>query len=362
MSYIIVFLRYLRFLNHHLLKLEWMSLVFLLIFHFVTSWILLALAGEALAAADIYPYFYIVTASTVGYGDFSPTTASGMLTASLWLIPGGLMLFAAFLGKIATLITREWRHTLRGEADMSDYLKDHLVIMGWQADSTPHMINLIFGDRKRKPRKVLLCSARAMENPDPQRIEFVQGDSLTSRDLLKRGAIDKATRIIIQGDNDDNTLSAALAVTAINQTAHIVCHFHDASRAELLKAHEPQVEAYVSMSTEMIVRAAQDPGSSKVQQQLLSTLEGQTQFSLIIPEHFCGCTLKNLMYYLKQSHDALIIALADDYSGNNLRLNPPLKAPISKGNVIYIMSANRLHQNDIDWQQVSKPLAAINEH
>ncbi len=349
----IVFLRYLRFLNHHLLKLEWTSLVILLVFHFLTSWILLALSKESLSSPDIYPYFYIVTASTVGYGDFSPETPFGRLVASLWLIPGSLMLFAAFLGKIATLITREWRHTLRGEADMSNYLKDHLVIMGWQPDSTPHMINLIFGDQKREPRQVLLCSARPMENPDPQRIEFVQGNSLTSRDLLERGALDKAARIIIQGDNDDNTLAAALAVTAINQTAHIVCHFHDASRAELLKAHEPRVETYISMSAEMIVRAAQDPGSSRVQQQLLNTLEGQTQFSLTIPEHFTGCPLKTLMLHLKQQHDALIIALADDHTGGNLCLNPPLDAPISAGKVIYIMAAHRLHQNDINWQQVS---------
>ncbi|MGY0219945.1 potassium channel family protein [Endozoicomonadaceae bacterium StTr2] len=345
--------RYLRFLNYHLVKLEWASLVLLLAFHFLLSWISLALAGEELASAHIFPHFYIVTASTVGYGDFSPESLPGRLVTSFWLIPGSLMLFAAFLGKLATGITQEWRRTLRGEADMSEFLKDHLVIMGWHPDRTPRMIDLIFGDRKRTPRKVLLCSARPMENPDPKRIEFVQGDSLTSQDVLHRGAVASAERIIIQGDNDDNTLAAALAVTAINKTAHIVCHFHDNSRAELLKAHEPQVETYISMSTDMIVRAAQDPGSSRVQQQMLSTLEGQTQFSLVVPEHFGGCKVESLLMHFKQKHDALIIALAKDHSGAELQLNPSLDRQVAAGDIVYLMSAHRLHPQDVAWQSIT---------
>ena len=65
---------------------------------------------------------------------------------------------------------------------------------------------------------------------------------------------------------------------------YIVAYFDQHSFADLLKAHCPHAECNVSLSIELMVRSAQDPGSSRVQRQLLSALEGPTQYSLQVPE------------------------------------------------------------------------------
>ncbi len=238
---------------------------------------------------------------------------------------------------------------MKGQLDFSSQLHNHLVIMGWHRDSTTRMIDLIFGDVKREGRDVVLVATNDIENPDPQRIHFVQSENLASEDACQRAAVSRASRIIIAGHNDDNTLTTALSLVAFGTPAHIVCHFEDAGMAQLLKAHAPQVECHISTTTEMLVRSAQDPGSSRVQSQLLDTLAGPTQFSLQVPKDFPGCQFSNLITYCKTHHDALVLGLAGSIHGDDLVLNPPAHHKVSSGHVIYFMSKHRLLADEINW-------------
>ena len=48
------------------------------VFHFAVSWELMVLVGgESIASGEIFWYFYATTATTVGYGDYSPVTEAG---------------------------------------------------------------------------------------------------------------------------------------------------------------------------------------------------------------------------------------------------------------------------------------------
>ncbi|WP_281649164.1 potassium channel family protein, partial [Parendozoicomonas sp. Alg238-R29] len=224
-------------INLHMLRLNWAVLALALFSHFVLSWALLELVQETnLTKPGVFYYFYLVTASTVGYGDFSPQSEPGRLVVSLFIIPGGITLFAAMIGKITTILVNSWRQNMKGQLDFSGQLQNHLVIMGWHRDSTSRMIDLIFGDQKREKREIVLVSSREMENPDPKRIHFVSTDNMASEDACKRAAIIDASRIIITGKNDDNTLTTALNLIACGTQAHIVCHFDDHAMASLLKA------------------------------------------------------------------------------------------------------------------------------
>ena len=67
------------------------------------------IASEKLVAPTDWFYYYIVTATTIGYGDLSPQTPAGRWVAILWLLPGGVTLFAMFIGKATTGLIDTWR-------------------------------------------------------------------------------------------------------------------------------------------------------------------------------------------------------------------------------------------------------------
>ena len=263
------------------------------------SWLLLAtINGEKISNGDIFWYFYVTTATTVGYGDYSPTTEIGRLVTVLWIMPGGIALFTTTIAKVVQQIADKWGKRMRGYASYEN-LSEHIIILGWHGLKTRRMVEHIRGDENSKDSEIVLCAAQDIENPMPDQVKFVRSTALNTPDLLTRASIKSALYIIAQGHDDNETLSAALGAAAVNPEAHMVAYFDQQSVADLLKLHCANAECNVSLSIEMMVRSAQDPGSSRVQRQLLSTLEGPTQFSLRVPENAAAVNYGTLFSKLK---------------------------------------------------------------
>ena len=214
------------------------------------------------------------------------------------------------------------------------------------------MVQLIFGDTRRLSREIVLCADQDMENPLPNKVRFVRGERLTDQDVFNRAAIEEASRIIIFQETDDQTLATCLSVCATKTRAHVVAWFEHYRMARLVKSHCPQVECHTSISVDLLVRSAQDPGSSRLQSQLLSTLEGPTQYSVQVPDDFSGTTFGKLLKVMKRRHEAIALGIADTTTGNDLLLNPPSQQPVLAGQLVYFMSAQRIRGNEIAWAEM----------
>ena len=235
---------------------------------------------------------------------------------------------------------------MRGESDYS-HLENHMVILGWQGRPTERVIEEIVGDVGADAREIVLCTTKQIENPLPDVVRFVRDKALTAPGLHHRAGVRSAAVIIALGHDDNDTLAAALSAAAVNRDAHVVAYFEQQSFADLLSAHCPRAEATVSMSMEMLVRSAQDPGSSRVQQDLLSVVTGQTQFSMKLPAGAPAIRYGELLTRLKQRHNATLIAVADDAYGKGLALNAPVDHPVPPGAVIYYIAANRIRPEQL---------------
>jgi len=336
-----------RVLYRHIAEVTWPAIGIIALVHYVTSWGLMALTeGEDIAAPSVYWYFYLVTSTTVGYGDLSPSTTFGRFVAVVWVMPGGIALFTSVIAKVVQSASGYWRLRMRGLGDFSD-LENHTLILGWAGDRTRRMVSYMRGDSH--DREIVLVADQTMENPMPDQVHFVRGDTLTHADVLRRAGVDTAGRAIILGRDDNETLAAGLAVSARNKSLHIAAFFHDEVVANLLKSHCPQAECLLPMSIELLVRTADDPGSSRVPKRMLSTLEDPTLYSVEVPNRIALLRFGTIFRAFKQRHHATVLGVAADRTNEALALNPPDDSIVKGGHTVYYIATRRLNPTAIDW-------------
>ncbi|MCU4676470.1 potassium channel family protein [Catenovulum sp. 2E275] len=350
-----VFRRVIQFFHHQINEFSWVLLIFLLIFHFGLSWAGLYLAGEKeLADWLVYPYYYVVTTSTVGYGDFSPQTLAGRTWVWLFQIPMGLALFAAFIGKAGQALTYYFKRAIMGKKDFSHYTH-HILLFGYHEKVTQDMVKHILADKNREGRRILLCDIEQAEHPIlgySDRVDYAKLTSYTSDSELSRVAVENADRIIIFGQTDDQTLTCALKLSpVVSADCHITAWFHDESKVDLLRSHCPNIECSSSKIAEILVRSMQDPGASRVYEQLLSGLFGDTQYAIQVPAKMNNpIQFKVLFECFKNIHDATLLAVAKEKNGNFLEVNPPLDTLVQPGDYLHYIGNFRIRQDEVDWQ------------
>lgn len=310
----------------------------------VLSYILLTLAGEQdlVQSPTDFIYYLIVTASTVGYGDMSPTTVAGKWIVMLFIIPGGLGLFAIGVGRMAGVLLDYWKRGLLGKRKI--IVNNHILVLGWNEQRTLHLIKMLQYEEKGK-RPIVLCVRREMENPLPGEIEFVRVPSFTDCQGMTKAGIENASCILIDNPEDDITLSAALYCASRNTDAHVLAYFNDEALGKLLKQHCPNAECIPSVAVEMLAKAAVDPGSSELHHELLSTHHGMTQYAVDYPDNAPSTTVDCLFSTFKQRYDAILIAID---SGNGVELNPPLDRNIPAGSKLFYIADERV--NNFNWQ------------
>ncbi len=341
--------RVFKALYAHFARLPWDGLLVLVAVHALISYAgLRRFESGEITEGIAFWYYYVTTATTIGYGDIAPKTPGGRLFTTLWIMPGSIMLFTASIAKFIQFIAHRWRTRMRGEADYS-HLENHVVILGWQGLRTRRMVEEIVADTGATRREIVVCTTKEIDNPLPDLVKFVRDKALSDAALHQRAGTDGAAVIIALGHDDNDRLAAALAAASLNQTAHIVAYFEQQSFANLLTAHCPRAEVTVSLSVEIMVRAALDPGSSRVHRDLMSVDGGQNHYSLRVPAAAPALRYGQVLAMLKEKHDATLIAMARDTDGTGLHPNAPMDAPVAAGAVLYYISARRIDPANVRW-------------
>ncbi len=348
-----------RLVYHHVAAVTWPAIVLIAAVHFLSSWLVIALTeGEKIAAPEVFWYYYLVTATTVGYGDFAPTTSIGRAIAVFWIMPGGIAIFTSIVAKVVQSATAYWRRRMIGLGDYRG-LNGHTVILGWNGEHTRKMVAFMRGDQPE--REIVLAAYRATENPMPDLVHFVRGEALTNIELLERAGVTSSGRTIVTGHDDNETLATCLAVSAHSPATHLVAFFQEEAIADLLKAHCPAAECLIPMATELLVRTADDPGSSRVPKILLSTLVSPTLFSLRVPEEGSATRFADLFFAFYQQHAATLLGVASGRAADEIFLNPPADRMVMGGETLYYIAENRLPVTNIAWAAIAQGLRQNNE-
>ena len=228
------------------------------------------------------------------------------------------------------------------------HVQNHILVIGWNQQRTLLLLNLLLTELNQGEKKqIVLCATKDVENPLPDIIEFIKVRVFNDQDDMNRACVDKASTIIIDTPLDDVTMTTALYCFKQNPAAHIIAYFTDESLSALLKSHCPSIECTPSVSVEMLAKAAMDPGSSVLHQQLLNAARGTTQYSIVYSENGRATTVDSIFNGLKKHHNATLIGVKSAESGEMV-LNPGLNVSIEPGCILYYISETRI--KSVDWQ------------
>jgi voltage-gated potassium channel len=264
-------------------------------------------------------WWALVTLTTVGYGDVVPRTVMGRLVGVV-LILGGVLSLSLLTATVASVfIERKFRRE-KGLEPIK--INQHILILGWHEDGEVLLDQLL----KRLPDDIPLVLVNRLppeqmealrEKYPPKTVFYLWGD-YSREEILQKASVRGAIKAIILADRqqgegpaqvDQRTLFTALTLKAIHPKIRILAELlRTENRSYLERAGVEEVLIRGQYDSSFMAGAIVSPGLFRIFTTLL-TGEGQGLWAVEVPGQFQGRPLGELSSYLKEHHQALLIAL-----------------------------------------------------
>jgi len=233
-------------------------------------------------------WWVMTTVTTVGYGDYYPTTAMGKIFA-IFLYIIGIGLISIVISKVVDSIFVYKRK--REEGKLKYQGMNHFVIIDWSRNANLAIQEILNSD---SAVEIVLIASLEKTPLSHERVHYVQGNPI-HKEILDQANLAKARAIFIFSNElteygnfirdtsyvDGKTLLIAIAIQHNFQHIHTVVEVKE--RENIQNFVHVNVDEFI-LSSEMVsqlaVRSAFSPGASKIVSQLLSTQYGDDLYEI----------------------------------------------------------------------------------
>lgn len=315
---------------------SWATPLAVIVFVYLTSWPLMTLvepAGSDVTQPGTYWWYFVVTASTVGYGDVAPQTGLGRIVG-VYVIVGGIATLTTVFTKLASMLERARGRRMTGSATVES--SGHIVLLGY----TPTRSERIVGQLATEGEgPVVLCAwDEVATHPMPDRdIEFVRGE-LTDPEVLRRAGVHRARAVLVDARDDNEALAVAVTVDHLDANPHVVVTLRDMAHASLLRYVDERVHCVQWHTPWMITEELTSPGIAEVYTELM-TPGGVNTYSLALPTSLGPVRVDHCQTRLGREFGVTLLAAR---AGDTLLVNPPWDTELPAGAVLYYISPQRL--------------------
>ncbi len=253
-------------------------------------------------------WWVIVTASTVGYGDFSPHTVTGRIVAIILILAGASFVTYYFANISSYVIERQNAFT---EGKTAYRGSRHLIVIGWneRAKRTIEQLQQIDAELE-----VVLIDNSLQNAPSTgKQIHFVRGKTIDDK-TLRDARVHEAKLVLITADQrraeieaDMQSILALLTVKGLNPEAYCVIELltgeqeNNAWRAgadEIIQTN--RITSYIMMNSLI------SNGMSKTVNTLLDHLKGNKLTYMKVPPGCIDSTFLNCSQLLFDDRMLLI--------------------------------------------------------
>lgn len=265
-------------------------------------------------------WWAIVTSTTVGYGDYYPTTQTGRI-AGILLMFFGISLVGVITGNIASLLVE--KHMKEGRGLKGLKLKNHFIICGWKINMAA-----VLNDIMEKNRSFLASEIVLVNTADPERIEnlksekqfesinYIHGDFIDER-VLNRANLKKAKKVLVLADAmvegsvqevDSRTVMSIITIKSLSKSVYTCAELLDAKFERYLASSNcDEIVLTSDYNRAIIANASAGGGISHVVNALLNVNSDTSINTVDFPDKFIGSRYEDAFkYFLEKDHSLLI--------------------------------------------------------
>lgn len=241
-----------------------LGLLFLLL---MVLHVLAMMLFEGLSVGDA-AWLTITTATTVGYGDISATTAAGRLSTALLMYLGGIFILAQLAGLVFEATAEKREQRLYGKLPID--AREHLVIFGWREAYVKEVVHQIRNSiAPLHDADIIIVSDQMTTLPNvlvQQQVRHVVGPVYQS-ETFDKAAVRQAATVVISPERegrtaDFTTLDLIERLRTYGVQAPIIAEFQDNTRMDNARAlGATHVQLFNPNYPDMLARSVLAPGA-----------------------------------------------------------------------------------------------------
>ncbi|HIA29457.1 MAG TPA: hypothetical protein EYN81_04175 [Candidatus Marinimicrobia bacterium] len=293
----------------------------ILIVMVIGGWGIGKLEGVSEITKGNNPFWWaIVTMTTVGYGDFSPSSGAGRLF-SVIIMFGGISLTALLTASISSIFVARRIREDKGLEKIN--VTDHMIICGWNKNVHQVLDSIQTLSGGRKLEVVLINEANeneidAVRNKYREiKFKYVRGD-FTRETVLKRANLKEAsTAIILPNDPlesgshpDEKTIFGTLTIKTLAPYVRVVAYLMERENLTHIKrANADEVLLSDDFGAFMLAAHVIDPGVPQTVEKLLNSRSDSRFRRIEIPQEYVGRSFSDLFDYFRSRKGYLMVSV-----------------------------------------------------
>lgn len=273
-------------------------------------------------------YWWVISCTTVGYGDIAPKTQAGKVVV-IFTVLAGVSVVGSVVARFGTAFVQRRLQELRGFGRM-DNLSGHTLVLGWNSDLAGILQSLVSHGGTQPSRIVLVNSQGAdkvgalQSRKELAGLQLVSGDFTVASDLERAGAT-RAARVLVLADDGDSspdsrTLLAVMTLRQLNKEAHVCAEVREERFVRYVReAGADEMIDPTSFRRAMAAQILASPGMGNVFYDLLRFERGATFDFEDIPHGLAGKTFGDLRKLYAERENTLLVGLLENV-GNPLQV------------------------------------------